>query len=75
MVFLRPLLRWRIPRGKAGESPSVDGSAPLDKRSTPALEGLREIIKNKLADRKFESAHGFLEQLLDDASAWEFRVR
>ena len=50
-----------------------DGAAAdAKRRSSPAIQGLREIIKNKLADRKFETAHSFLEQLLDDANGWEF---
>jgi hypothetical protein len=49
-----------------------DGAAAdAKRRSIPAIEGLREIIKNKLADQKFATAHSFLEQLVDDAGAWE----
>jgi hypothetical protein len=49
-----------------------DGAAAEAKRrSAVAINGLREIIKNKLADARYEPAHGFLGQLLDDVSAWE----
>jgi transcriptional regulator with XRE-family HTH domain len=49
-----------------------DGAAAEAKRrSAPALDGLRAIINNKLADPELASAHGFLGQLLDDLGAWE----
>lgn len=49
-----------------------DGSAAEAKRrSGPAISGLREIIENKLADERYEAAHSFLGQLLDNLSAWE----
>lgn len=41
------------------------------RRSGPALDGLREIIKNKLADDAFESAHSFLRELLDGLRVWK----
>lgn len=50
-----------------GDSASADAK----RRCTQAIAGLREIIKNKLDDTAFESAHSFLEQLLDDVDAWE----
>lgn len=46
-------------------------SADAMRRCSPAIDGLREIIQNKLADESFGSAHSFLEQLLEDADAWE----
>ena len=46
-------------------------SADAKRRCGPAVNGLREIIENKLADASFRSAHSFLEQLLDDVDAWE----
>ena len=46
-------------------------SADAKRRCGPAIAGLREIIKNKLADAAFKSAHRFLGQLLDNISAWE----
>lgn len=49
-----------------------DGAAARAKfRSAPALDGLRAIINNKLADEESATAHGFLGQLLDDLGAWE----
>ena len=49
-----------------------DGAAADAKRRCgPAMDGLREIIENRLADASFRSAHSFLEQLLDDVDAWE----
>jgi transcriptional regulator with XRE-family HTH domain len=49
-----------------------DGAAAEAKRVCgPVVNGLREIIKNKLVDSRFETAHGFLGQLLDDVRAWE----
>ena len=46
-------------------------SADAKRRCGPAMDGLREIIRNKLADESFGSAHSFLEQLLEDVDAWE----
>ena len=46
-------------------------SADAKRRCGPVMDGLREIIENKLADESFRSAHSFLEQLLEDASGWE----
>lgn len=46
-------------------------SADAKRRCGPAVDGLRAIIANKLADSTFRSAHRFLEQLLDDVDAWE----
>lgn len=49
-----------------------DGAAAdAKRRAASAVSGLREIIENKLADPAFETAHGFLEQLLDDIAGWE----
>ena len=50
-----------------GDGASVDAKRLFG----PAIDGLREIIKNKLGDDTFRSAHSFLEQLLDDLDAWE----
>ena len=46
-------------------------SADAKRRCGPAMDGLREIIDNKLADSSFASAHRFLEQLLEDVDGWE----
>ena len=46
-------------------------SADAKRRCGPAIDGLREIIRNRLADESFGSAHSFLEQLLEDVDAWE----
>ena len=46
-------------------------SADAKRRCGPAIDGLREIIENKLADSSFRSAHRFLEQLLEDVDGWE----
>ena len=46
-------------------------SADAKRRCGPAMDGLREIIGNKLADSSFRSAHRFLEQLLEDVDGWE----
>lgn len=46
-------------------------SADAKRRSGPAMDGLRQIIENKLADSSFRSAHSFLEQLLEDVDGWE----
>jgi len=49
-----------------------DGAAfEAKRRCDAAVQGLREIIENKLADPDMASAHAFLGQLLDDVSAWE----
>jgi transcriptional regulator with XRE-family HTH domain len=49
-----------------------DGAAAEAKRRCASpIDGLRELIKNRLANRKYEAAHAFLGQLLDDVSAWE----
>ena len=50
-----------------GDGASVDAK----RRCGPAMDGLREIIRNKLADTSFMSAHSFLKQLLEDIDAWE----
>ena len=47
------------------------GSADAKRRCGPAMDGLREIIKNKLADSSCKSAHRFLEQVLEDVDGWE----
>ena len=46
-------------------------SADAKRRCGPGIAGLREIIRNKVADDSFRSAHSFLEQLLDHVDAWE----
>ena len=46
-------------------------SADAKRRCGPAIDGLREIIRNRLADESFASAHSFLDQLLEDVDAWE----
>ena len=46
-------------------------SADAKRRCGPAMDGLREIIENKLADSSFRSAHRFLEQVLEDVDEWE----
>ena len=46
-------------------------SADAKRRCGPAIDGLREVIENKLADDLFSSAHRFLEQLLEDVDGWE----
>jgi len=49
-----------------------DGAAAqVKRRAAPALNGLREILENKLANPEFESAHDFVGQLLDDLGTWE----
>ncbi len=49
-----------------------DGAAAEAKRrAAPVVQGLREIIENKLANAELSSAHGFLGQLLEYQSAWE----
>ncbi len=49
-----------------------DGAAAdAKRRASQPIDGLREIIANKLADPAFETAYGFLEQVLDDVSGWE----
>jgi hypothetical protein len=49
-----------------------DGAAANAKaRANQAIGGLREIIENKLADPAYESAHGFLGQVLADVGEWE----
>jgi transcriptional regulator with XRE-family HTH domain len=49
-----------------------DGAAAEAKRrSALAVEGLREIIRNKLVDSSLATSHSFLKQLLDDAGTWE----
>lgn len=49
-----------------------DGAAAeAKKRSSPPIDGLRELIKNRLSNKKFETAHAFLGQILDDVSGWE----
>jgi transcriptional regulator with XRE-family HTH domain len=48
-----------------------DGAAAEEKRrSASVIDGLREIIKNRLADESYMAAHTFLRELLDDISAW-----
>lgn len=46
-------------------------SADAKRRCRPALDGLREIIKNKLEDPTHQSVHSFLDQILDDIATWE----
>ncbi len=46
-------------------------SADAKRRCSQAIDGLREIIRNRLADESFRSSHRFLEQLLEDVDAWE----
>jgi hypothetical protein len=49
-----------------------DGAAAEAKRRCSApVNGLRELIANRLANEKFETAHAFLGQILDDVSGWE----
>jgi len=49
-----------------------DGAAAEAKRRCAGpIHGLRELITNRLGSSKYESAHGFLGQLLDDVNAWE----
>lgn len=49
-----------------------DGAAADAKRRAGGpVAGLREILANKLADKSFASAHGFLGQLQDDIANWE----
>lgn len=49
-----------------------DGAAADAKRRAGApVAGLREIIANKLADKNFASARGFLGQLQEDIANWE----
>jgi hypothetical protein len=48
-----------------------DGAAAdVKRRSGPVIDGLREMIENKLADERLVSAHAFLKELLDDIDAW-----
>ena len=49
-----------------------DGEAADAKRRAGApIAGLRELISNRLADKDFASAHGFLGQLQEDIANWE----
>ncbi len=49
-----------------------DGAAAeAMRRGTPAIAGLREIIKNWIANPEFASARGFLNQILESLSTWE----
>jgi hypothetical protein len=49
-----------------------DGAAAEAKRrSSSPIDGLRELIQNRLSNKKFETAHAFLGQILDDVSGWE----
>jgi transcriptional regulator with XRE-family HTH domain len=46
-------------------------AADAIRRCGAAVDGLREIIKNKLADDSLESAHSFLAELLDGVRSWK----
>jgi transcriptional regulator with XRE-family HTH domain len=49
-----------------------DGAAAEAKRrSASSIDGLRELISNRLENPKYEAAHAFLGQLLDDVNTWE----
>jgi transcriptional regulator with XRE-family HTH domain len=49
-----------------------DGAAAEAKRRSSApIDGLRELIRNRLSNGKFKTAHAFLGQILDDVSKWE----
>lgn len=49
-----------------------DGAAAETiRRSSAPIEGLRELIKNRLGNKRYESAHAYLGQLLDNVSTWE----
>ncbi len=49
-----------------------DGAAAEAKVACrPALDGLREIIRNRLEDNALETAHGFLRELLAKVDTWE----
>lgn len=50
---------------------SDGAAAEAKKRCSAPMDGLRELIKNRLGNKKFETAHAFLGQILDDVSAWE----
>ena len=75
---LHPRTVWAATR-RSGEFWNFDvyqhlgdgAAAEAKRRSAAPINGLREIIKNRLENKKYEAAHSFLEQLLDDVSAWE----
>jgi transcriptional regulator with XRE-family HTH domain len=46
-------------------------AAEAKRRCAGAVDGLREILAQRLADPSFESAHSFIGELLNDVSAWE----
>ena len=49
-----------------------DGAADeIRRRSANVMHGLREIVKNKFFSSEYETARGFLQQLLEDMTAWE----
>ena len=76
--ILHPRTIWATTR-RAGEFWNFniyqylgDGAtADAKRRCGPPIQGLREIIKTKLANPDFKSAHSFLEQLCDNVDAWE----
>ena len=49
-----------------------DGAAAeIRRRSANIMLGLREIVTNKLFNPEYETARGFLQQLLKDMTLWE----
>jgi transcriptional regulator with XRE-family HTH domain len=76
--MLHPRTVWAATR-RGGEFWNFDvyqhlgdgAAAEAKRRSASPIDGLRELIKNRLENKKYQAAHGFLGQLLDDVSAWE----
>jgi transcriptional regulator with XRE-family HTH domain len=75
---LHPRTVWAATR-RSGEFWNFDvyqylgdgAAAEAKRRCASPIDGLRELITNRLGNKKYESAYGFLGQLLDDVSAWE----
>lgn len=75
---LHPRTVWAATR-RSGEFWNFDvyqylgdgASSEAKRRCAAPIDGLREIISNRLANSKYEAAHGLLGQLLDNVSVWE----
>jgi hypothetical protein len=76
--MIHPRTVWAATR-RSGEFWNFDvfqylgdgAAAEAKRRSSAPIDGLRELIKNRLGNKKYETAHAFLGQILDDVSGWE----
>ena len=75
---LHPRTVWAATR-RSGEFWNFDvyqylgdgAAAEARRRSASPIEGMRGLISNRLENKKYEAAHAFLGQLLDNVSTWE----